>query len=473
MTSYLPLVQSVPIASSIWENVYSEESNTRHARTPVINSQVIKSDLNSKSFRGGAQIQVELPQGPLLTHAMLALKIAKADIPDKAYLRQGWGYKCIRNYEIRTGGQTNLRIYGRQLQTKALSDCETVEKRSRMLELGGKEYLGVQADIPGDYLTAYVHIYLPFSNLSASKFLPYDSGILNKPISLLFEFESAENVFTYSSTDAAVVKAALPTEFVSNYFMIQTALMALGPAESIRPDVGPNGDAQYNYGWMYPSAFVSSEFVGRAPSDGSVQVVRLEQFPNGSLQSMDLYLERMTTGSDPDVRLKDCPNNEILYEDLSNIEVRYGGQVIYRSDDESNKLMSLSEYTTSNVVNINFPNLGTGAVGGTITTNTSTTTWVHVQLTQFNDQNGLFKNLVQDGVSAVNNMMEVRFNTPEITELSNGTPGGVPLPEALTQQPIYRLHANYNYQVSMNTWKGFTDQMFLPANAQGPFTMAS
>ena len=77
--------------------------------------------------------------------------------------------------------------------------------------------------------------------------------------------------------------------------------------------------------------------------------------------------------------------------------------------------------------------------------------------------------------------MEVRFHTPELGELSNGTDGGEPQPlgdvsgeEVIPQvQPKYRLHASYNYQVSMNTWKGFTDQMFLPANAQGPFTMAS
>jgi len=461
-----------------------EESNTRSARTPVIQSQVVKSDFNSKSFQGRGQIQVELPQGPLLSHAMICLKIDVSKLPERAYLRKGWGYRCIRNYEIRTGGQTNLRIYGRQLQMKAFSDCETLEKRERMLELGGPEYKGRYLTVPGTELTAYVHVYLPFSNLSAGKFLPYDSGILNKPMSLHFEFEDAKNVFSYAAADAATVEPGLPTQFKENYFMVQTALMALGPGESIRPDVGPNGDAQYNYAWIYPSEFTSQEFVGKPKSGGTLQSIRLESFPNGSLQSIDLYLERLTLGVDPEVRMSDCPNSEIIYEDISNVELRYGGQVIYRSDDESNKLMALSEYTTSNQVNVNFPNMSNLTVLNTadITSNSRVASWVHIQLSQFNENNGLFKNLVQAGVSAVNNMMEVRFNTPELDELVNGTATGNPnalgtsnlamnrIPDV---QPLYRLHATYNYQVSLNTWKGFSDCMFLPANAQGPYTMAS
>lgn len=488
MTSFLPLVQSVPIAASIWENVYAEDSNMRKARTPVINSQVVKTDFNSKSFQGRGQIQVELPQGPLLSHAMICLKISKDALPKFAYLRQGWGYRCIRNYEIRTGGQTNLRIYGRQLQLKALADCETSEKRERMLELGGQEYNGDPDTIPEgvDSLVAYVHVYLPFSNLSAAKYLPYDTGILNKPISLHFEFEDAKNVFSYAKDNVPTLAPALPTQFLENYFMVQTSLMALGPGESIRPDVGPNGDAQYNYGWIYPSEFTSQEFTGAPKSAGRTHSVRLESFPNGSLQSIDLFLERTTLGvldGGVDIPLSDCPNNEIVYEDMRGVELRYGGQVIYRSDDESHKLMALSEYTTSNQFDVSFPNMGTAALTGdeVINPNTAVATWVHIQLSQYNENNGLFKNLVMDGVSAVNNMMEARFFTPELEELSNGAKTGKPdslgtekgdkkVPNV---QPKYRLHATYNYQVSMNTWKGFTDQMFLPANAQGPFTMAS
>lgn len=485
MTSFLPLVQSVPVASSVWENVYMEESNMRKARTPVINSQVVKTDFNSKSFQGRGQIQVELPQGPLLSHAMICLKIDKGKLPQKAYLRKGWGYRAIRNYEIRTGGQTNLRVYGRQLQVKALSDCETNEKRERMLELGGPEYKGDPATVKGSDIVAYVHVYLPFSNLSAGKFLPYDSGILNKPISLHFEFEDAKNVFSYAAADAGTVEPALPAQFKENYFMVQTALMALGPGESIRPDVGPNGDAQYNYGWIYPSEFTSQEFTGHPKSgNGTLQTVRLESFPNGSLQSIDLFLERTSLGiSGTDVPIGDCANNEIVYETLRDVELRYGGQVIYRSDDDSNKLMALSEYTTANIVSVNFPNMSNLTTAAAFSVSGRTASWVHIQLSQFNENNGLFKNLLQDGVSAVNNMMEVRFHTPELDELSNGLDGGSPQPlgdvsvtdgPVIPQvQPQYRLHATYNYQVSMNTWKGFTDQMFLPANAQGPFTMAS
>ena len=58
MTSYLPLVQSVPIAASSWENVYQDESNMRKSRTPVINSQVVKMVFNNTSI-GGGQVNMD------------------------------------------------------------------------------------------------------------------------------------------------------------------------------------------------------------------------------------------------------------------------------------------------------------------------------------------------------------------------------------------------------------------------------
>jgi hypothetical protein len=266
--------------------------------------------------------------------------------------------------------------------------------------------------------------------------------------------------------------------------MIQTALMALGPSESIRPAVGPNGDAQYNYGWIYPGPFVSDPFLGVSASSGNKQSVRLDQFQNGNLQSMTVFLERISLGvtaGPSDVFMTQTANNETMYEDLSNVEITYGGQVIYRSDDKSNKLMNLSETWSENEVTYSFPNMSNLTAGGVaISSNSRKAKWLLVNFVQMRES--YFKNLVQDGPSVVNNMMQIRFNTPELSELRNGpqTGGGgnpVALPVASNgvpvAQPTYRLHCNYNYLGSVNTYKGFTDFMFLPANAQGPYTMAS
>lgn len=479
MTSYLPLVQSVPIASSVFENVYQEESNMRKSRTPVINSQVVKLQFTSQAI-GGGQTNVDLPQGPLLSHCMIVLSISATILNaikaagTAVFLRKGWGYRAIRNYQILTGGSTQLKVYQRQLQMKALEDCETATKRDAMLQLGGEEYNG--KTVLTQDLFAYVHIYLPWSNLSCSRYLPYDSGILTKPVSILFEFSSPTELFSYSSANQAAIIPLLPQAFSNKYLMIQTALMALGPSESIRPAVGPNGDSQYNYGWIYPGQFRSDSFLGHPASGPARQLIRLDQFQNGNLQSMTIFLERISLGTSPDILMAQTPNNETMYEDMSNIEIKYGGQTIYRSDDKSNKLMNLSETWIENEVDFAFPQMTNLAIAGTgIDSNSRKSKWVLVNFVQMRES--YFKNLVQDGPSVINNMMSIEFNTPELSDLSNGSAAGSPAPLPASgvpvAQPQYVLHCNYNYLGSVNTYKGFTDFMFLPANAQGPYTMAS
>jgi hypothetical protein len=199
-------------------------------RTPVINSQVVKQVFNNVGI-GGGQTQMDLPQGPLLSHCQITLSISK-DILNNlvtnnhfVYLRKGWGYKAIQNIQLITGGSTQLRIYQRQMMMQALQDCETRAKRDAMLQLGGPEYVG---KLITEDLIAYVHIYLPWSNLSCSRYIPYDSGILTKPISLLFEFSSPQQLFTFSSADAGAINPLLPTVYNRKYLSIQTALMALG-----------------------------------------------------------------------------------------------------------------------------------------------------------------------------------------------------------------------------------------------------
>jgi hypothetical protein len=252
------------------------------------------------------------------------------------------------------------------------------------------------------------------------------------------------------------------------------------PSESIRPMVGPNGDSQYNYAWLYPGPFLSDPFTGVPFSSNSRYLQRLDQFQNGNLQSMTIYLERLSLGtSGTDIMFSACPNNEAMYEDMSNIEVKYAGQVVFRSDDKSNKLMNLSETWIENEVDFSFPNMSNVAITGAITSNPRKAKWLLVNFVQMRES--YFKNLVQDGPSVVNNMMTIEFNTPELSDLINGPVGGGGSPVALPLatngvpqvQPLYRLHCNYNYLGSVNTYKGFTDFMFLPANAQGPYTMAS
>lgn len=481
----MPIVPSVPVLTTQWENVYQDSTNMRESRATAINSQCVKEAFRSTDM-GGGDISIDLPHGPLLSHCLVCLKLKTADLPAGAFLEAGWGYKAINWYEqIASNSSNQLRINGDMLLTRALADCETAEKRAALLQLGGPVYNGVPTSIKGEFLTAYIHIYLPFSNISATRYLPYDSMVLNKPYSLRFNLRASNELFSIAKPLKAAVEATLPTKWSEIYLMIQTAQLAAGPSASISQVVGANGSSSYVYGWSFPSYYYSSPFDGSSDKSNKCEV-RLESFRNGSLSSMDIYLERLTLGNaaatgppavEANLTIKgNVPNAFVAYEDLSNVEITYGGQCIYRSSDKSYMLMGLSEYTTEPQFKYSFPNMGVDmAIDNPIFTQEKTVKWVHVQLSQYNEN--FFTNLVQSGVSLVNNMCSITFNTPDPSELSNGTVGATSKPVPLAIDPAqkikYRLVVRYNYQAALTTYKGETDYTFLNPSSRGPYTMAN
>lgn len=484
MTSYMPIVPSVPVLTTQWENVYQDSTNMRESRATAINSQCVKESFRSYDM-GGGDVSIDLPHGPLLSHCLVCLKIKKDNLPTSASLERGWGYRAINWYEqIASNSSNQLRINGDMLLTRALADCETAEKRDALLELGGSAYDGLKDGIIGDELVAYVHIYLPFSNVSATRYIPYDSMVLNKPYSLRFNMRPANELFSYAKLIKSTVEPTLPTKWGEIYLMIQTAQLAAGPSASISQVVGANGSSSYVYGWSFPSYYYSPPFTGSSDPSNKIDI-RLEQFRNGSLSSIDIYLERLTLGNaailgppaiDANLLIKgNSPYAFVAYEDLKNVELTYGGQCIYRSSDKSYMLMGLSEYTTETQFKYTYPNMGFNmTLGQPIHTgNEKNVKWVHVQLSQYNEN--FFTNLVQSGVSLVNNMCSISFNTPPILELSNGDGSGgkKPDPPEIEIEPSYRLVVRYNYQAALTTYKGETDYTFLNPSSRGPYTMAN
>lgn len=155
---------------------------------------------------------------------------------------------------------------------------------------------------------------------------------------------------------------------------------------------------------MYPAPFVSQEFQGvseTALSGGKVNV-RLDQFQNGNLQSITFMLERLTLGDVIQTRIASCMNNEILYEPMSNIEIRYGGQTINRTDDHSDQLMQLSETWIDNSMAIQG---GVPGMSSVVTANNQVVvtpyliSWYRYQIVQFSQS--YFSNCVQDGVDVI------------------------------------------------------------------------
>ena len=470
MTQYLPLIKSVDIDCTQYENVYSVESNTRCARTPVINSQVTEIELSTKTL-GGGRVRVSLPMGNLLSHTVLSFKFSRTQMLalNGWTLPQGWGYDIIEYYEVQSEAGTFLRFEMQDVFTKILADCENESKREALINLGGTAFNGDVSDPAAILdLKAYVHLYLPFSNVASTKVLPYDSSILNKPMSINIQFRNASELFSRHQDQTIGTLGTRPSALSGAYLACQTGILAAGPSASLRNVVSAAGDAKYVYGWIYPNVYSTPPFTG---NDTIKQSVNLENIMNGSIQSIDLLLERLTLGDAAGTTLtaENVPlNRKANYEEMSNIELSYGSQVIYRASDEIWKLMSFSEYPVSNQYSVSFFDMK--LTNGPYVASTKTCFWTHVQLSQFANPH-YFMNYVQDGVQLSNNMLKLSFNVPTIAALntakSNGDNG-----ETIVTQPIYRIRAIYNTQAGLATYKGATDWQFMPADQRGPYTIS-
>lgn len=448
MTSLIPVAANVDVNGVPQDNIYAGTSNTMIAEFQALGAQSNKISLASKRLPSNQQINLQ--HGGLLGFTMMALKFKASDIAVGLELSAGWGYRCLDYVEFSLGDSTTLRMTGDHILQKVLSDCENKDKRQQVLSLGGDRVVGSAGPpvFPTIDQVAYVAIPLPFSNTGASRSLMFDSSILHRPVTLRVQFKTPEQIF-----QRATGSAAFPTEFSDCYVVSKTAIMT-NPTQSIRELVGMNGSASYSQPYMFPNSWNSSTAIGSSPKSGGQarQSVRMDGFQNGSCLSIDLWLRLESVVVDTvlkQVGQADFPYPDNAYLKMRDISVLYGGQTLWQSDDEVDALMSLSEYSA-----------GT-SFGTTIRQNTDAgvdhiSRWYHVQLSL--QQESYFTNLIQHGANLVNNTIEVRFHTPEISELKVPATTATPV---LTS-PTYRLYANVNYQASVRVAKGSAHLDFVP-----------
>lgn len=465
MSALLPVASNIDLNAKIYDNVYQTNSNMLESVARVISNRSAKLSLPSKAF--GNTVQVNIPRGNMLVgHTSLNLKLKANQIPDGAYLPQNWVYDAIRYIEFQFGNSEKLRYEGKHLLIKNLADCESGEKKSVMQNVSGDKKTAKPA---GGNRTSYLGcatIYLPFSNMSAARCMPFDNSILNSNIEITIELAPADQVFRYTLADAAAVRPTLPTDYADAYVSCKTLYMVDGSSDSIRELVSMRGNDKYSYGYIYPQTFQDSQDVdGIAASDNGRVSIELTRFLNASLQSMDIFVERVTLGNTVNIPagapanapLSNSVQPSCIYIPISNIELSYAGQPIYRADDTSGTLDNLSEYPTSTTFDVDTYNYvqATGPAELAVQGNTPSY-WTHIQLSQYNER--FFTNLVQSGVALNSNEVLLTFNTPELADLPRF---GLGVGE-ITIQPRYRVRAVYNYQAAVRTAKGETNLVFQP-----------
>lgn len=459
MTSYMPVPAPVGVDAAVVDCAYQGPSNQMRQAAAVIASVPMKISLANKGL-GQSQL-VQLPQGPLLGVTVLTLKFARAAIPAGAVLESGWAYRALQQYEITVGDSTQ-NVIRDNLLLKNLMDAEDRQKRQDIHDYGGAQVVGPNTDAE---VIGYVCLYSPFSNMAAARCIPFDSSCVSRPITINLTFAGANQLFT---TVNATVPLNLPGAF-SDAYVTQKVFNFVDQANSIRTLVGPAGNREYTYGWNYPLQWRAPAEVGSFPASapgGAKATVRMDGFQNGSILSIQLYLTLETlTRTDTAAASITYPyasvaNNDHWYHELSNVVVSYGGQDVWRSDDQTGNMLGLSEFPADDSF---ATTIQTGKQGsGSMTSTSAQSRFYNIQLSQWNER--FHSSLVQHAPSIVNQTVQVVFNTPELSSLTARVP--VPATFLGTEtQPVtaatWILHANILYAGGVRVAKGMASMIYV------------
>jgi hypothetical protein len=180
----------------------------------------------------------------------------------------------------------------------------------------------------------------------------------------------------------------------------------------------------YLYNFIYPQSFCSGLFKGS--TDVCNKITRqLTGFASGSLVSISLFLAVKETPGAP-------TKNPLHFVKMSNVELFFNGQQIYRADDCDSEYFCLAEGLTncSNEYTVLLPNDTTTAL---------ISHYTDIVFSQYNEKS--IQSLIQAGINISSQVLEVRFNTPNPSQ-SQGI---------IDQDTDFTLFANYNYQAQIET----------------------
>lgn len=265
----------------------------------------------------GSSSQVIIPNSSLIQGVYLYLQappvVANQTLP------LGWGYAMIQSvsYLFGSSNVSQIDLPQQSIFQTLMMECETEEKRSELLRLGGEQYTAPTVFAP----EAYVFIPLPFSSICGIKNkLPFDTSLLDNPIILQISLSRSNQVYGGSGVQPnALLRAScvLRQGDLSN------------KDQSLRPILNSNPTLMYSYPFIHRQSFTPSIFNG-STTVGQPVSIPLLSFINADLVGISIgaILTNKLVNSGAT-----CPS-PFAFDRLSNIELKFNGLVMFSSPGE-------------------------------------------------------------------------------------------------------------------------------------------
>jgi hypothetical protein len=272
----------------------------------------------------GGQSQVVIPNQSLLNETYLHLELPPV-VANQSLVR-GWGYQCLAsiNFLFGSSNVSQLVLPKHVILQTVMSQCETAEKRSELFRLAGQEQL---VATPGINQTADILLPLPWSSMCGEHAkLPFDTSMLNNPITIQIQFDNANSIYGGTGT--------LPTAFTKAQLYFRQGDLA-NKDQSLKYMLMKQPDLMYSYPFIHHQPF-NVRFQGSTDSNNPAQL-NLLSFINADLIHITFGCVRDSRQSPT----SQSTPNQFAYDDLSNIQLKFNGLVMYDAPGKLYKVYNM------------------------------------------------------------------------------------------------------------------------------------
>jgi hypothetical protein len=346
-------------------------------------------------------------------------------------LPMGWGYRLIREIQVRPASGSQYTFTGDQLYLANLSDAEDSVKLNQIPFLGGQACVAAGDFTNQDKLTAYVYLKLPWNTLSAQeKTLPWPSDLVSQPLTIQIQLDTFDRVFYVNPN--VVGPSPYPNSLsYANANFRQTHMTNTGNLLTRRENMVAKALA-----WPL-RYFQQTTFRAQVPITSGVatiQQLNLTGLRSGQLKSIDVWCVRAS-----DV----ASGNGHNWFAPQDVRLLISGTVYYDSVKGSNQMWSLVDRKTPAAVTtyVASPN-------GTTNTNTDavqiSAPWLNIPLGQGSEVLRGETEIV-GGLNVANSVMNLYLTLPAVTAAS---------------ADYWFVNVSYNYLSAMIFNAGNVDYVF-------------
>jgi hypothetical protein len=298
---------------------YSSLNSTVEAAEVTYNMGRLVLNLPAPQFNSSNQVLV--PNSSLVGGVMLHLALNMNNAANVTVVR-GWGYAAIAsiNYQLGSSNANQQAMSGQSILQVLDSQCGSQEKMSELFNLGGQEYLTAQGIITAD-------VFLPFpwsTACGSEQKLPFDTAMLNSPIYLTVNFGPSSAIFGGSGT--------VPTGFSDARIVVRQGDF-FNKDQSLGPIIKRNPSVIYGYPFIHHQSLVVSPITG---TSGVPVSIPLQSIINADLVGLSFGI---VLGSDANSTAANSPN-PFNYQDVTDIQISFNGQVQYFTPGHMDKLVS-------------------------------------------------------------------------------------------------------------------------------------